>query len=208
MALKVTAFDLDRVVQNVNLYSDPKAMRLQEVLFHPIGDKIHVYACDDYVALTDSLDIQEGTLKEDFTLTVQDLDKLGDWIKKDKKVVHKYDIEIRPKFTGMIFECNETSTEEISDNIFFTYAKVNEGGWEIVKELLDLENQPETGHSFSVRPERLAKLARVKADKEAPIAMRFVDVRGMMIIQFKKGETAYGAIMPVREEYVQEEFLW
>lgn len=208
MGVKVSAVDLDRIVQNINLYTDPKAMRLREVLFTPVGDILHIFACDDYVAITDSLEIQEGTLKQEFTLTVEDLDSLGDWIKKDKKVVHKYELEIRPKFRGVIFESPDTSSDELSDNVYYSYGPVNSGSWDVVMELLSTENEMLDTYGFSLRPERLAKLARIKADKEAPISLRFVDVRGKMIIQFKKGTTAYGAIMPVDESVVQEEFLW
>lgn len=208
MAVKIPALDIDRIVQNALLYADSKAMRLTDVLFNGNGESVSIFACDDYIAITDTGTLTEGKLDESFTISVDDLDKLGDWIKKDKKVVHKYDISIRRKMTGVIFECDETSSDDESDNIFLSYSLENKQAWDIVMELLSSDNEVVVCDGFSVRPERLAKLARVKADKEAPIAMRFVDVRGLMIIQFKKGETAHGAIMPVKEEYVREEFLW
>lgn len=208
MAVKIPAPDLDRVVQNCLLYADSKALRLNDVLFEGNGESISVYSCDDYVTLKDTAPLSEGLFLNSFSLSVSDVDALGDWIKKDKKVVHKYEISLRRKMTGIIFECDETSTDEDSDNIFLRYTNDQNEAWEIVKELLSLENARLNSGGFSVRPERLAKLARVKADKDAPISMRFVDVRGLMIIQFKKGESAYGAIMPVKEEYVREEFLW
>jgi hypothetical protein len=208
MAIKVPAFELDRVIQNILLFADSKATRLREVFFEPEGDFLNVYSCDDYVTLTDKLELTEGVLREKFSLSVPDVDSLGDWIKKDRKVVHKYDITLRPKFTGMVFESEEMSTEDGEDNIFLTYTVSNDSAWEIVKELICPENQVLEADHFYVRPERLAKLSRIKADREAPISMRFVDVRGLMVIQFKKGSTAYGAIMPVRPDKVREEFLW
>lgn len=208
MAIKVPALELDRVIQNILLFSDPKATRLREVLFKPNGDFLEVYSCDDYVTLTDRLELTEGVLKDSFALSVSDVDSLGDWIKKDKKVVHKYDIVLRPKFTGMIFESEELSSEDHNENIFFEYVTPNLDAWEVIYELLSPDNDLLNVDEFYARPERVSKLYRIKSDKEAPLGFRFVDVRGLMIIQFKKGETAHGAIMPVRPDKVREEFLW
>lgn len=205
MDYKVTAPDLDRVVQNALLYADKKAIRLNEVFFYTNADGLGVYSCDDYIALGDSLSADLGN--SEFALSIEDTEKLGEWIKKDKKVVHKYDIILRYKMTGIIFECDETSTED-SDNIFFSYRAPLQDTWNMVFQLLSEENEERTVSGFAVRPERLAKLARIKADKEAPIDMRGVDVNGHLIIQFRKGDTAVGAIMPVRRDRVKEEFLW
>lgn len=208
MSIKVTALDLDRIVQNALLFADKNANRLREVLFIIEGSIVTVYACDDYFVISDSLEIQENPTNGRFTLSVEDLEILGKWIKQDKKVVHKYQISIQQKFTGTLFECDETSTDEESDNIFLNHASDHTELWERVHAMLDLNRPLITANGFLVRPERFMKLSRFKAPKEAPIAFRFVDVRGTMIIQFKLGTTLFGAIIPVFEEYVQEEFLW
>lgn len=206
--IKVPAPDIDRVIQNVLLYADAKAMRLKEIFFAPVSEVVYVYSCDDYIALVDTFTLTEGTLTREFALPIEEVDKLGDWIKKDKKVVHKYDIILQPKFTGMLFECDETSPEDESDNFFVPEVIPNTESWDLVMELLSEENDLMPIPDFAIRPERLAKLARIKADKEAPIILRGININGHLVVQFKKGVTALGAIMPVDQKYVKEEFLW
>jgi hypothetical protein len=205
--MKIPAKDLDRVIQNVLEYADPKAVRLNEVLFVLGGDTLSCFSCDDYIAVTDSLEAELDSYE--FALTIEDVEALGDWIKKDKKVVHKYDIILRPKMTGFIFECSETSPDEdTSDNIFLSYQKPKWESWDMVMDLLNEENDVVPFHDFAIRPERLVKLNKLKADKEAPIHIRGVDINYHLILQFRKGSTLRGAIMPVDKSYVQEEFLW
>lgn len=206
MSFKVPAPELDRVIQNVLLYADPKAMKLNEILFVFSGAQLRVYSCDDYVTVCDSLTTDLG-LDYVFSLKIEDVDKLGDWIKQDKKVVHKYSITLQKKMTGMLFECEDTSTDDESDNIFLSEIIPSEA-WDLVFQLLDEDAERRMIGNFAIRPERLTKLARLKADKEAPIDQRGVDINGYLIIQFRKGSTLRGAIMPVTREKVKEEFLW
>lgn len=209
MPLKIPAPELDRIVQNALLYADEKAMRLNEVLFTSNPGYLGVYSCDDYVVVHDYCSADSPL--RDFALSVSNTKDLGDWIKKDKKVVHKYDITIRSKMTGMIFECDEVpyeDSDEESPGLFFSDSPTNWDSWKLVFELLNEDNMPRVIPDFAIRPERLAKLARLKADKEAPIHMRGIDINNHLIIQFKKGLTLTGAIMPVDQSYVKEEFLW
>lgn len=207
MTLKVPALELDRVIQNVLHYTDNQAIRLQEVFFVISNKGLQAFSCDDYVTVTDSLSV-DSDLSFEFSLSIEDVDKLGAWIKKDKKVVHKYPIEIRQKFTGVLFECDETSTDDESDNFFLSFKSPNYEAWGLVMLLLDEEAEQTDYTGFALRSERLVKLARLKADKDAPIDMRFVLINGHLIVQFKKGETLKGAIMPVTRSLVKEEFLW
>lgn len=206
ISIKIVAGDLDRLLQNALLYSDPDAMRLQEVLFVFDGDSLTVYACDDYVAITDSAPLIEGRVLEQ-SFTISDIKKLAEWVKADKKIIHKYEIELRQKFTGMIFECDDTSTEDESDNIFLSDVTVNDA-WDVVFRLLDEEQELAQITGFTIKPERVSKLWRLKADKDAPIDFRGVLINSQLLVQFKKGDTIIGAIMPVKREYVSEEFLW
>lgn len=211
--MKIPAPDLDRLIQNLLLYADPKAMRIQEVLFETPGDgNLYGYSCDDYVAVSDFIPCDIRIRKFPFSFSIPDLEALGDWIKKDKKVVHKYGIEIRPKMTGVIFECDETSTDEDADNFFIADRKVSEL-WNTVFEILNLDLDGFYAPDFyapdwAIRPERLVKLARLKADKEAPIVIRGVELKQKFLVQFKKGKSIVGAIMPVDQTYVDEDFLW
>lgn len=204
---KIPAQELDRIIQNVLLFSDKKALRLNEVLLSFTPDTVHAYSCDDYVAVSDSLTYSDGFNKE-FCLTVSDAELLGEWIKKDRKTVHKYDIIIRPRFTGLIFECEETSSEDGSDKLFFEYGEPNEQAWKLVKILLDTSATEVSYYGFAIRPERLTKMSRFKAHKDAPIDLRGVDINDHLIVQFRRGDTLVGAIMPVRREVIREEFLW
>jgi hypothetical protein len=197
--MKVNAKDLDRVVQNALEYADDKAVRLHEVLFIFTADSLTVLSCDDYIAVKDSL--EADLHPNEFALTIPDTEKLGVWIKKDRKVVKKADIDIRFKMTGIIFESDD-------DNIFLSYKSITKDAWELVMILLDPELEPVVFEDFAVRSERLVKLGKLRADKEAPIHIRPVDINGNLILQFKKGTTLIGAIRPVDLDYVQEEFLW
>lgn len=206
--MKIPALDLDRVIQNVLLYADPKAVRLQEILFETPGDgNLYVYSCDDYVAVSDYTSIDLPVRKHPFSFSIEDIDALGTWIKKDKKVVHKYDITIRPKMTGVIFECEDTSSDEDSDNIFISDQTPSEL-WDTVFEILNLDLEGFYAPDWAIRPERLVKLARLKADKEAPIIIRGVELKQKFLVQFKKGRTIVGAIMPVDQTFVDEDYLW
>ena len=206
--MKIPAAELDRLVQNALLYSDPKAMRLQEVLFETPGDgNLYVFACDDYVAVSDYASFDLRVRKFPFAFSIEDIETLGDWIKKDKKVVHKFGITIQPKMTGDIFECEETSTDEESDNIFLSDRKPSEL-WGTVFEILNLDLEGFYAPDWAIRPERLVKLARLKAAKEAPIVIRGVELKQKFLVQFKKGSSIVGAIMPVDQSYVDEDFLW
>lgn len=203
---KIPAQELDRIIQNSLLFCDKKAIRLNEILLSFTPDVVYAYSCDDYVAVSDSLEYEDG-FTQDMSIPVADAEKLGEWIKKDRKTVHKYDITIRPKFTGIIFGCDETSSEDEDDNIFITY-KAPSDSWNLVKILLDPSASEVSYYGFAIRPERLTKLSRLKADKEAPIDLRGVKVNDHFIVQFRRGETLVGAIMPVTRQAVREEFLW
>jgi hypothetical protein len=206
--MHVSAPDLDRVIQNALLYVNEKSVRVVHVLFLVLDNRLIAYSTDDYIAVTDSCPVVDQAGKIWTTLSIADAKLLGEWIKKDKKVVHKYDIKIQKKFTGILFECEDTSTDDGSDNIFFPLTPEHKETWDLVFELL-AEDAFDCPVSFlAIKPERLAKLARLKADKEAPIDLRGVEIRGHPLVQFKKGDTITGCIMPVDRSKVDDRFLW
>jgi hypothetical protein len=207
ISIKIVAGELERLLHNALLYADEEAMRLQQILLVFGEETLQVYACDDYVAVTDSAELYDGRDLE-VSLSIEDAKALVSWVKENKKIIHKYDIIIRPKMTGIIFECDETSTDEESDNLFFSDRLGNSEAWELVMQLLEPDQDIVYIKSFLIRPERISKSWRLKADKEAPIAFRGIDINGNNLIQFKKGETIVGCIMPVKPEYVEEKFLW
>jgi hypothetical protein len=205
--VKVPAQELDRLIQNVLLYADEKAMRLNEILIYSKDDRLYAASCDDYVAVSDWILLPDSTISRSMAFLISDIDALGDWIKKDKKVVHKYDIKIQPKFTGLLFECDETSSDEESDNFFVTETIISKN-WDVVDRILDLNLPGFPIGDWAVRPERLQKIARLKADKEAPIHIKGSKLSDRLLIQFKKGRSLVGAIMPVVLDDINEEFLW
>ena len=201
--VKVVAGELDRLVQNVLLYTNKKAIRLREVFFVPMVEHLHAYACDDHIAVGDSIEWDDGPKdRQGFALTIDEAERLGEWIKKDKKVIHKTEIKIQFFNTYM-----KLSTDDEVDK--FEYVEAAYEAWDLVFQTLDEENQEEMpiGH-FAVRPDRWAKMARLKADKEAPIVFRGIDINGHLLLQFKKGLSLIGVAMPIDMSYVQEEFLW
>lgn len=205
ISIKVPAPELDRLLQNVLLFSDKKAMRLNEILFESQNNQLYGYSCDDYVAVSDWIDLDGVVRSYPFAFSIDDVEALAEWVKKDKKVVHKYDIIIRPKMTGIIFECEDTSTDEESDNIFLTEI-VPSKNWNVVFEILNLDLP--TRLVFASRPERVSKLWRLKADKEAPLDFRYTELDNKDLYQIKKGSSLVAAIMPVDRSKVNEEYLW
>lgn len=204
---KVPALELDRLLQNLLLFADEKAMALNEILLLVKDDRLFGFACDDYVVISDSIVYPWGIGPAPRAFLIEDIEKVAEWVKRDKKVVHKYDILIQPKMTGVIFECDETSTEDVTDNIFIRDAVPSEN-WKVVHKVLNEDLPLMMIQEFAVRPERLSKLWRLKADKEAPIDLRGVELDNQLLLQFKKGDTLKGSIMPVQRQNVREEFLW
>lgn len=182
-------------------------MKLNEILFETQNNQLYGYSCDDYVAVSDWIDLDGVVRSHPFAFTIEDVEDLAEWLKLDKKVVHKYNIIIRPKMTGVIFECDDTSTDDESDNIFLSDI-VPSDNWNVVFDILNLDLSLMSIPEFAVRPERLSKLWRLKADKEAPIDIRGVELKDQLLIQFKKGSSLVGAIMPVLRSKVNEEYLW
>lgn len=206
--MQVTAPDLDRIVQNALLFVNEKSVFLDEVFFAVLEGRMHVYSSDDYVAITDSLEVTEGAEECSIYLSIADVKALGEWIKKDKKVVHKYDIKIQMKFTGVRFECPD-APEGDDQEIYFSFAP------EIPEPFLFLSavtsrDIPSVGipDLFAVRPERVTRLARIKADKEAPIDFRGILMNNRTLLQFRLGDTVTGCVMPVDRSKVDDRFLW
>lgn len=200
--MRVTAPDLDRVIQNVLLYVNEKSVRVTHVFFTVLDNELRAYSTDDYIAVTDSL-LADG---EDqwFEFTIEDTKKLGEWIKKDKKVVHKSEIEIKFKNTLVNF-----SSPDFDGDISISFPKESQNdALNLIFELLAEDAYDSPVSFMAIKPERLVKLARLKADKEAPIDLRGVDIRGHPLIQFKKGDTITGCIMPVDRSKVDDKFLW
>lgn len=202
--MKISAPDLDRVIQNALLYVNPKSPRLVEVFFVFGPEKVDVFSTDDYVVVTDSAPLVEGGTAREVCLSIEDVKKFGEWVKEDKKVVHKSEIEIKFKHTLMEVKSNDSDRE-----VSFSFIKEPAWpAWDFLFELLSEESDPYPIEIMAVRPDRLAKLARLKADKEAPVDLRGVNIRGHLAVQFKLGETITGCIVPVDRSYVDDRFLW
>lgn len=199
----VSAPDLDRVLQNALLYVNPKSVYLKEVFFGVIEGKIDVYSSDDYVTVTDSAPVTSDQ-ETWFSLSIEDTKRLAEWVKLDKKVVHKSTIIVTFRHTLV-----EASSDDSDEEISVPYVKEpNLPVFDIMMQLLDEDAEQEKIQVNAFRPERLAKLARLKADKEAPVDMRGVSIREVHFIQFKIGETITGCIKPVEREAVDDRFLW
>lgn len=201
--MKIEAKELNKLLENVLLFTNKKAVGLQEVFFVAIGDTLSAYSCDDYISLTDSATALEPEAhSKEFALSVEEAERLLEWVKKDKKVVHKNDIRIR-FYNTYIKVDSEGDTEK------FTFVKEPlYDRWDLVFQLLDDTQDLVPFYQFAVRPERLVRMGQIKADKEAPIHMRGFDINGHLLVQFRKGKTVIGAIRPVDTSLVSEEFLW
>lgn len=201
--VSVPANELNVLLENILLYTDKKANHLREVLFVFTSEGIQAFACDEYVAITDLVNVDCGGSSREFALSIQDVEAFLAWVKEDKKTVHKTELELKFKHTVLTGKSNDYDSTFQAD-----YQKPIWDNWNVVLTLLD-ETLPETSEMrFNLNPNRLAKLDRLKADKEAPVAFRWVDVDGKIGLQFKKGHTVKGFFQPVDDEYVRNEFLW
>ncbi len=202
--VSVTAPELNKLLENILLYADKKALHLREVLFVIYSSKIQMFSCDEYVAVTDTLDFDSGdAVGREFALSIVNAEKLLEWVKKDKKVVHKSVIKITFLKTLVKFE-----SPDFDGEIRLDYEEPAWDRWNAVMNLLDESHEPEMIPTYSVNPDRFAKLARLKSDKEAPVVFRAIRPYGTMVLQFKKGVNLRGVVMPIDDAYVQEEFLW
>lgn len=201
--VSVPANDLNVLLENILLYTDKKANHLREVLFVFTSRGIQAFACDEYVAITDILNVDCGESSREFALSIEDVEAFLAWVKEDKKTVHKTELELKFKHTVLTGKSNDYESTFQAN-----YRKPLWNNWNVVLELLS-EDHPETSEMrFNLNPNRLAKLDRLKADKEAPVAFRWIDIRGKIGLQFKKGHTVKGFFQPVDDEYVKDEFLW
>lgn len=201
--VSVQANNLNTFLENILLYTDKKGLHLREVLFVFTSSGIQGFACDDYVALTDLLDVDCGESSREFSLPIEDVEKLLAWVKEDKKTVHKTNLTLKFKHTVLTGE-----SEDYDSEFQANYLKPAWDRWDLVLNLLS-EEHPETSEMrFNLNPSRLAKMNQIKADKEAPVAFRWVDIDGTIGLQFKKGHTVRGLFQPVADEFVKEEFLW
>jgi hypothetical protein len=201
--VSVLANELNTLLENILLYTDKKANHLREVLFVFTGSGIQAFACDEYVALTDTVVIDQDLSSREFSLSIEDVEKFLSWVKEDKKTVHKTELELTFKYTVMVGKSNDY------DSTFqANYLKPSWNNWNVVLSLLSEEHPEISEMRFNLNPNRLAKLDRLKADKEAPVAFRWVDIDGKIGLQFKKGHTVKGFFQPVDDEYVKGEFLW
>jgi hypothetical protein len=205
LVVTLPANQLNTLLENILLYTDKKDVNLREVLFVFNGFDLQAFSSDSYVTVTDKTSGASDGKNQgiEFALSIEDVEEFLEYVKKDKKVVHKSEIKL--KFKSTLFTAEDNDFE---GHFQANYLKPSWDKWDIVLDLLSEEQHLMPMASYSVNPERFAKLARLKADKEAPIALRGIDVGGKLCLQFKKGSTIVGAVMPIDESYVQEEFLW
>ena len=201
----IAANELNVLLENILLYTDKKNIHLREVLFVVGDDDIQLFSSDSFVTITDSLRFLEPIQSPDreFALSIEDVEGMLEYVKKDKKVVHKSEIKIKFKNTLLTMEDSDFEGSFRANYLRPTWEK-----WDILLDLLSEEQDLMPIDYFLVNPDRVAKLARLKADKEAPVVFRGVDIGGRLCLQFKKGTTIKGAVVPVDKTHVKEEFLW
>lgn len=203
MEVLVTAPELNKLLENILQYADKKAIHLREVLFVATVKGIQAFSCDEYVAITDTCPAEGSIPAREFSLPIKEVEDLLEWVKKDKKVVHKSIIKIKFLKTLWKFYCDDYDGDFKAD-----YAEPSWDRWNIVLDLLSEEQEESAAACFNLNPARLARLNALKADKDAPVAFRWISIHDTMVLQFKKGSTLVGAFQPIEDRFIQEEFLW
>lgn len=201
--VEITAPELNKLLENILLYTDKKALHLREVLFVGADAGIQAFACDEHVAITDTAETSESIPVAEFALGIEVVEQLLEYVKKDKKVVHKSVLVITFRNTLFKVHCDDYDGYFQAD-----YQKPGWDRWNIVLDLLSDEQDETSAGRFNLNPARLAKLNQLKASKDAPVVFRWVDIQDKLVLQFKKGQSIVGAFQPVDDEYIQEEFLW
>ncbi len=197
---EVNSKDLANFFDNLLLYTNLKAVRLRHIFFSLSQEILYGYACDDYIALQDKIHLPDAEDK-DFALSVENLSEARAML--TGKVAGKGTV-VKLSFFNTYMKM-KTDDGEVKKFEFFD---PDMDSWNHVFGLLDEKNPTVSMDLYAVRPDRFVKLAQLKAEKEAPVIFRGVEYQGHFILQFRKGSSISGVYVPVREEYIQEEFLW
>ena len=199
--IEIEAKELSRLVKNLLLYTNLKAVRLREIFFVVLQDRLTGYACDDYIAISDSILLGSAERRE-FAMKVEELEKIDLWLKEGKKTVHKEIVKIS------FFNTYLKLKSEDGDIQKFEFCEPDYDSWDHVFSLLNEENEIVTTTHFALRSDRFAKASQLVAEKDTPLIFRSVDLQGHYLLQFKKGSTLKGVTIPIKQEYIEEEFLW
>lgn len=206
----VSAEDLSRVLTNTMKFVNPKSLDLPGEMMFAVSEKtLIVYACDDYVSITDTAEVSSEQGFE--TAFVLDLEKVKD-LDKICREYKKYDLSIENVEKRIVHVIVGEKLEEA----LYDQGRIAEKNWSILDALIFDDFPVASVQAFCLRPERLTKFSQLKANKEAPVDFSVHVVpylepsdveEEMHIIKFKLGETIRGAIRPVIRSMVDERFL-
>lgn len=199
--MNLDAEDVARLAYNSMQFVNVKSLYLpNQVLFVINSGSLRVYACDDYIAISDTAELNDDSTKmEEFAVNLQQLKELEKFARTNKKST----INISQSTDATIWALGE-SEETYST----THETIYHKGWDHVDSILfdKVSRSPST--VYSIRPERVANLSKLKAAKEAPLDFCHFDYGGDHLIRFRLGLTLTGCIRPVAREEVNSEYLW
>lgn len=174
--IEIKGSELVRVLTNVGLWHDPGAMTGLAYL-HFEGASMDAYATDGYVAATDAL---ETALHEDggggfFALSESEMDRLLLAAREVKTKTITLEVDLRIKLP-YVFNEDEKGKISISEDEGSTEIGIvaNPPEWCVALAEEMIEPVGMAYEVFAMRPERWLKLSRVKADKNAPIDVIFL----------------------------------
>lgn len=176
LTVEIKGSELVRVLTNISLWHEKTDLFGEHAWLHLSGGRIYAVATDGYVGVKDHLDIEPVEDLFFWKLATGDVDRLVMAAREVKTKTIEITLADNAINLPYDFDVDEKGKISIKEGT----SCVGEGvpspeDW--VNAILDVDLDPEPiSHStWAIRPERWLKLSRVKADKDAPIDVMFVD---------------------------------
>lgn len=229
---EVKGTDLAKVLTNVSLWHDPGVGYTGGHMFiqsFALTNQVAFYASDGYVAAMDEvtvsyLDKDRGSAWNSFNflLTEGEVDLLLLAARAVKTKTITLSIRSGQLMIPYTFERDEKGKailSEVEGNTLVGTSSEEPEWVNFLEEAIEGNEEPVNCSGFLIRPERWLKLSRVKADKDAPIAVKFIEPwneNAPAVALIKIGDTFRAAVNFVESEVARANlgiekagsFLW
>lgn len=190
--MRVNTESFIRLLQNTTLFTAPKTNVGQVVGLHFFTDSVVGFASDDNVIIEDRVEWEDGNPGPE---------NFYQWYitTKDAKALLK---EIQD--TGDILPDSETDLMAL--DIEFADCP-NPDIWEAIPKITSQTDLRVTQATIDIRPERLAKFSRLKADDDYPLStlVAHEPTLNKVVMAFRYGPSVRGVMSPIMSTVIQKE---